>query len=251
MVAQASPIHSVENSVFWNVFTDLKENVSSIDGIKDSLEAMITVDEWLAHLGHTDGEFSNHLDPIKKTLAFPQLVGALAAMRDRWHVLNHSDDPNAPTDFAQSLALTTFHTSEVALAADAWGIHSFKEGLKAIQTTFWSALGVMEGIEFFKEMNRAQELQGKVEKVKHSQKRELLQSKVQLCYLNVLMHVTVLAMAAIALTSLLFASIAHGILFSPVAFLSLTSTWLALNYITYFYSRVIERQEARIPTGVV
>ncbi|NGX26863.1 MAG: hypothetical protein K940chlam6_00789 [Chlamydiae bacterium] len=234
--------------------TDVKKYVSERENAKDALEGVINIFDWMAHLGYSK-EFaeaaSGQLDPIKKTLAIPGFVEALGDMRDKWHILNNSDDQDAFTNLTTSTAVATLNLSESAMAVDAWGIYPLKEGLKAAKTGFWASAGLLDGISFFRELSKAEHLRKKVDGVIDPELKNIYQHRIQLCYLNVLKATTTLAMASIALISLLFASLAHGFLFSPVVFLTLCSAWLILTYTTYFYGKMIDRWENDLPTGMV
>ncbi|MDN3507135.1 MAG: hypothetical protein P0S96_07900 [Simkaniaceae bacterium] len=233
-----------------HIATDVKQYLK--EETKDSLEGVINIFEWMAHLGWNKDfaeKATGQLEPIKQTLAIPGFVSALGNMSDKWHILNHTDEPDAAVNFSKSVALTTLNLCESAMCGDSWGVYSLKEGMKAAKTGFWASAGFLDAVSFFKELNKAGYLQKKVEHVSSSAVKNVVQHKIQLCYLNVLKATTTIAMAAIALTSLLFASLAHGFLFTPVVFLSLASAWLVLTYATHFYGNMIDRWEAALPLG--
>lgn len=226
----------------WPITKDAVEYVKT--ETKDTLEGFINVFDWMAHLGWNKDfaeKASGQLEPIKQTLAIPGFVSALGNMRDKWHILNHTDEPDAAVNFSTSVAVTSLNLCESAMCGDSWGIYSLKEGMKAAKTGFWASAGFLDTVNFFQELNQAGKLQKEIEHLPNSAAKNIVQHKIQLCYLNVLKATSTIAMAAIALTSLLFASIAHGFLFSPVVFLSLTSAWLILTYATHFYGNIIER----------
>jgi|GEM_PF-3427170 len=232
--------------------TDVKEYVKDPDGAKDTLEGFINVFDWMSQLGfHKDfaDKASAQLDPMKQTLAIPGFVAALGNMRDKWHILNHTDESEATVNFSTSVAVTTLNLCESAMCGDSWGVYSLQEGMKAAKTGFWASAGFLDTVSFFRELNKAGHLQKKIEHVPNSANKNVIQHKIQHCYLNVLKATATIAMSAIALTSLLFASLAHGFLFSPIVFLSLASAWLILTYTTHFYGKMIDRWEADLPLG--
>lgn len=233
---------------------DLEGYITTRDGAKDTLEGVINVFDWMKQLGFSK-EFSKNasdqLEPVKQTLAIPGFVVSLGNVREKWHALNKTDDKNAFTDFTQSVAISTLNLSESAMAADSWGVVSLKEGMKSVKTTFWSAIGLIDGIDFFREISKAEILQKEMDEIIDEGRKNIWSHKIQNCYLKVLKSVIMIAMASISLVTLLFASLAHGFLFSPVVFLSLSSAWLVLTYVTHFYGKTIEHWEKAPPVGKV
>lgn len=234
-------------------FTEVKDYVTKRDGAKDTIEGVINVFEWMSHLGYNK-EFADkaadQLNPVKQTLAIPGFVESLGTLRDKWRVLNASDAENATTDFTQSVAISALQFCESAMAVDSWGIYPLKEGMHAAKTGFWGAAGVIDGISFFQQVSKADELSKQIEGIKNKDLKNVYEHKLQLAYLNVAKAASTIAMAGIALTSLLFASLAHGFLFQPVVFLTLASAWLILTYTTHFYGKMIDRWEKELPPGV-
>lgn len=233
------------------VLTDFVNFFKKRDNAKDGIETVINVCDWMYYLGYQKDfvdTIRNDLDPVKQMLAVPAFIESLGIMRDKYRILTHSDDQaSATVDFAQSVAGSSFALSESAIAGDSWNIYELgKEGLKAARTVFWGALAVIVGIDFYRDVDALNLLNKELEVIPTGGRKELLEHKVQKGYLSVLKSVTLLAMCFIALTSLLFASLAQGFLFSPVVFMTLSSAWLILNYTTYFYGKMIDRWENQL-----
>lgn len=232
------------------IWTDTVELLKTRDGKKDALDAAVNVCDWMHHLGYHK-EFVDtirkDLEPVSKAFAIPEFVVSLGELRDKWLIFNHTDDKAGPAvDLVGGLANTTHSLSESALAGDAWGLYELGEGMKSTQTAFWGSLSVMMGIRFIRESETLRVLKNDIKAITNEVVKNLYEHKIQNGYLRVLKVVVLLAMSAIALTSLLFASIAHGFLFSSVAFMTLSSAWLILNYTTYFYGKMIGRWDAEI-----
>ncbi len=234
------------------IWTDAAKYVKTLDGAKDTLEGFINIVDWMAHLGF-EKEFaetaSHDLEPIKQTLAIPGFIESLGTMKDKWSVWNNSDDLDAFTDLTTSVAVSTLKFSESAMVVDSWGIYALKDWMRAAKTGFWASAGLIDGINFCREISKAENLQKDVEGIHSPEKKNVWQHKIYLCYLNVIKATTTIAMATIALISLFFASVAHGFLFSPGVFLTLTSAWLILTYATHFYGKMIDRWEQKVPIG--
>lgn len=219
----------------------------SISGKKDTLEGIVNICDWLHYFKENDVFFnqaSYEVDRIKKTFAFIQLIEGLGKLRDDWYVMTHSDNPEEKfVDLADSTGSICLSTSEASIAAHEWGIYVLKEGLNTVKTIFWGSIAFLEGISFFREIEGLRHLHGEIENVTSKKNRSIFEEKIQLGYLNVLKTVTMLAMSGIMLVSLLFEGLAHGLLFHPAVLLTLGSIWLALRYGTYFYQKMIERNE--------
>jgi hypothetical protein len=233
---------------------DVKDYVKSRSGAKDTLEGVITVFDWMSTLGwHKD--FANHassqLEPIKQGLAIPGFLEALGDVRNKWHVMNHTDDRDATLNFTTSTAVASLNFCESAMALDSWGVISLKEGMKAAKTGFWASIGFLDVVSFFKGLGNVTTLRDRIDRVEDAGKKNILQHRLQHSFMSVLKATCTIAMAGIALTSLLFASIAHGFLFSPIVFLSLASAWLVLEYTTHFYGKMIDRWTTRLHQGQV
>lgn len=236
------------------IWTDTVELLKTRDGKKDAIEATINICDWMHYLGYHE-EFvetiRKDLEPVKKAFAIPAFVVSLGELRDKWHIFNHSDDKSKPSvDLVNSMASTTFSLSESAIAGDSWGLYELGEGMKSARTVFWSSLSIMMGIELFREADSVRFLNRELTSIEQPDKKNLQEHKIQNGYLRVIKTVTLLAMCAISLTSLLFASLAHGFLFSSVLFMTLSSAWIILNYTTYFYGKMIGRWDNEIKTAV-
>lgn len=229
----------------YPVLGDVKDFVGNSSGVKDAMDGVITVCDWVNYFEHDDRGVAAALEPIKSTLAVPQFIENCGKMRERWRILWQADNTQeAAIDFTSSVAATTTSFCESVIAGNSWGVYSLKEGLQAARTAFWSSIAVGDAIYFFDKINQVSNLQERIENVSGAAQKNILNHRIQLGYLNILRSVTMLAMCLISLTSLVFASLAQGFLFSPVVFLTLSSAWLILRYGTHFYKRWIDRLES-------
>lgn len=233
-------------------YVDTVEFVKTLNGEGTILESIINICDWMSHLGYggnRSSRISKELEKLNDTLAAPGVISSLGNMRDKWRLLNTTDNPNAFTKFIKSIAGVTLDLSKTAKAMNEWGIYTLKEGLFKVKTTFWTSIGCIEGIDLFKKMDTLTRLTKQADVATSPEEKNVCEHKIQLTYLYIIKATVSIAMAMIALTSLLFASLAQGFLFSPVVFLTLTSAYLVLTYVTYFYKKMITQWDEELLIG--
>ena len=73
--------------------------------------------------------------------------------------------------------------------------------------------------------------------------QDIYAQKMELANIRIVKDVATVAMAALALISLFFASFAAGLTFIPAAMLGLSCIYIVLKISAYFYDRTIKDQE--------
>ena len=237
--------------------TYLKDFSSSPDGAKTTFEGVIAAIDWMNYFNFFKGdnkEIANKtgktLDTVKSAFAVPAMFIHLNDVRRNYQFYSETDDPDASRLLFNSSMNLANAGGESAICAHSLGAN-LGRGLKAAKSIFWGSLFFLDLVEGYRQYGLIEELRGRMEKAKDAGIKSLIDHKLKLTYLNILKSVTTIAMAVIALTSIFFASIAQGFIFSPVVFLGLTTAWVVLAIITYFYERVIEDNEMAIPAGKV
>ena len=216
--------------------------VTTRSGAKDALEAILNAFEWMAHLdinkAFADGA-RRDLEPVKQGLSVPGFFSSLNDVRREVDHFFNSDDPDSTRRVFNSTMACVNQASESAMFLDSSTIYRIGSGMKAASTAFWGSALALDGVNFFYQIGRAESLNKEISKASDLDHKNILTHKVQHAYLSVLQCVTTIAMAAICLTSILYASIAHGFIFNPVVMLGLCSAWLILQFVNYFYDKMI------------
>lgn len=244
-------ITSVKASENWvrpsDFMKDVTKYVNTADGAQDTLDSIINCFDWMAYLG-INPKFAEHssktLEPINQTLSFPQFLGTLGTLNNKIQRFSNTDDSDVTKDIWDNAMLTGVHGAKSCMALDSWGVYGFKEGMKTIKTVFWSCLVGLDALGMYYEIGEAELLQKTIDCTNDPKLRSIYEHKLQNTKLKVLKNAVIaVAMAPLCLISILFASMAKGLLFHPAVFLSLTSAWCVLNFVTYFYEKAIDRWE--------
>lgn len=187
------------------------------------------------------------LDTINAGLAIPSFLSLLADLRTKIQGVKRSDDPLLKRKLVETSLLATVSGTESALFLDTIKIRPLNEMLNGVKGAFWGSLLLFSGMNIFEGISNAETLDAAWSKAHASQKsfekKEIIQHRIRCNFLTIAKHVTTVAMAAIALVSIFFASIAQGVLFSPLTFFALSTSWVVLNFTTYFYEKMIDRWE--------
>ncbi len=226
---------------------DVSDYVNTADGAQDTLDSIINCFDWMAHLGINE-KFAKHssetFEPINQTLSIPQFFGNVSKLRDHIQKFSNSDDTDATRDIFTSSMCTAIHGAKSCMALDSWGAVSLKESMKTVKTVFWTSLFSLDAVNLYFEIGETEHLKKTIDCTNDPKLRGIYEHKLQNTYLKVLKTAVIaVAMAPLCLISILFASMAQGLLFHPAVMLSLSSAWCVLNFVTYFYERSIERWE--------
>lgn len=231
-------------------FKDASSFLNTGDGVSDTLDAVTNIADWLSHLGFWSkaADATSHaLNPVGQALAIPAFFGNLGALRTSYQKAAYTDDAGALVGVWNHSMLIGVHGAKSLKALDSWGIvDSLKKSMRAINTVFWTGLLGLTAMGLYCEVGEVAHLKETIGKKGDDLKlKAIYEHKLQNAYLKVLEEAVVaVAMAPLCLISLLFAGIAHGILFHPAVMLSLTTAWCALHFTTYFYEKAINRWEA-------
>ncbi|NGX38146.1 MAG: hypothetical protein K1000chlam2_01318 [Chlamydiae bacterium] len=223
--------------------------VTTRSGAKDTLEAIINAFDWMAHLEINQSfakKTSGELELVKQGLAVPGFFSELNTMRREIQHWSNSDDPDATRRVISSALLCVVQGSESVQFLDASKIYHIGKAMKPVLTAFWGALFLLGGGGFFWQIGRAETLNKEIDETKNLEYKNILKHKVQHAYLSVLQNVTMIAMASICLISILFSSMAQGFIFNPVVMIGLGSAWLMLEFVTYFYDKMIDHWDKEL-----
>jgi len=227
-------------------------------GAKDFLlETVLTGLDWIPFFNFSETtqlfskQASRDLEPMKLGLAVPGFFYSLNAFRREYQNLKYSDDPDIHGKLFNHAMVTVNAGSESAMFLDAIHLVELKEGLKAAKGLFWGSALLLDGVDFFRQIDHAKEYQKLKTKTKDPDVKSIYEHRIRLSYLKIVQAITTIAMASITLVAILFASLAQGILFSPIVFLCLATNWVVLNLVNYFYEKVIENQVKMLPFGMV
>lgn len=233
--------------------TDFTKLAGSRDGAKDIIEAVCNACDWMVHLNFNRGialATSTTLEPIGRTFSAIGLLEHMNGLRDQLRVSHVKDGEKLKKDVFHHVTLGIAKAADTARLIHDSGIYVFKQGLNSIKTAFWASLGIFDTVGIYTKAGELQEYKAELAEFEGTEAEGILQSRINLTYLQILQSVTLVAMAAISLVSLVFGSMAQGVLFSPVVMLGLSSSWLILNFVNYFYDRIIvHRQNQLVGAG--
>ncbi|NGX39640.1 MAG: hypothetical protein KR126chlam1_00973 [Chlamydiae bacterium] len=254
-------------------FLDYAVDFAKKDERKDFLEVFITLCDWVPYfnVGEQYKELaergSGTIDTAKKGLAIPGFFSSLNEVRHKTSDFFQKDDDDTGRQLFNASAVTVLNGAESSLFLDATGLVPLKEGLKIAKTLFWAPIFLMEVVDFNYRICQLDDYHEQIatkkddlvknelllevgesgikktrleNRVSHIKEEiSLYESRADYTHLMIIKKVTLLALSSLLLVSILFASMAQGILFAPITLLSLSSSWLALHIITYMYDRVL------------
>lgn len=229
---------------------DVSNFVTSSNGAKDTLDAVINACDWAAHLGihkKLANETAATLNPLKQGFSFFGFFEQVNSLRDVYRLYAKGEGSETAKKAYDHSLIAINNASEAAMCLDATGLYRFKEGMKAIKTTFWSTILLLDTVGFAYDVGQIDNLRQKRDGAKIPEFKEVIDQKISNLSLGMLKRVTTLAMACIALVSILFASLAQGFLFNPVVMLGLSSAFLTLHFVTTFYDKIITHRMNQIP----
>lgn len=239
--------NSVDYSI-GQVAQDFSDMATSRGGAKDLIETVMNGCDWMAHLGINKkiaGETSATLEPIKNMFSGLGFLSHLNALRDQYRISEQKNTGEWKKGVFKDVTLGVADAADAAMFFHNTGVYVFKEGLKSIKTAFWVALGAFDLVNLYNGTDKIKDLRAQLDSAGDLQ-REIVQSRINLTYLSMIQSATTVAMASICLVSLLFASLAQGVLFNPVVMLGLSSAWLVLNFVNYFYDKIICHRQKQL-----
>ena len=190
---------------------------------------------WCSTTAHVET-----VETISSGLAIPNFFFNLGRLRDTYQF--HEGGPGVSREAVKKALLTASAAGESVQFFDTIQVVALsKEALKSAKSVFWGALLGFDLMNIFDGIRNAETLEADLKSALNPVDKEILQHRINHNFLSIAQSATLVAMASIALVSILFVSLAQGILFSPIVFLSLSSAWIILNYTTYFYGKMIDR----------
>ncbi|MBS0630085.1 MAG: hypothetical protein JSS30_07695 [Verrucomicrobia bacterium] len=208
--------------------------------MSDVVELGANICEWTHELTGNERaeEIGEKLEVFEKFFAVPgafEKAGKLKASWERWL------DGGPVTPIVENGLLLTNKVAKSAQFFDATGIAPLKEGLRTAKGFFWGTLGIFDSIQVVKSISEAGKLDKQIKETADREEKTIIEHRWQIAFLNVIKSVNTIAQSVIALISIFFVSLAQGIIFSPIVFLGLTSTWLALNFGVHFYDKIVDQ----------
>jgi len=205
--------------------------------ISDLVETVITGLNWVhaatgSQNAHDTAEGFEVLEEACALPAIPEKIGA---------VKTHLEEGENLKAFQSGLLLGT-KVAKSAKFFNSIDVMPLGEHLKTANGVFWGCLGVFDSINIIGSVNEAHELNKKYNSATEADK-SILNHRFWIACLNVVKAVNCVAQACIALVGILFTSIATGIIFNPLVFLALTTSWLTLNFGIHYYEKFVDKWE--------
>lgn len=212
--------------------------------MSDVVEAGANICEWTHELtgNETAHVCAEKLEVLEKFFAIPGVFEKAGKFKASWERWENGKDSALPV--VESGLLLGNKAAKLAQFTDAIGVVPLKEGLDAAKGSFWGTLGIFETIQVYRNVDAIQTLNGKIKEVADTGEKEILEHRWQITVLSIIRSVNTIAQSLIALVSIFFVSMAHGLLFSPLVFLGLTSTWLTLHFGIHFYEKIVDKWAA-------
>ncbi len=211
--------------------------------IADVVEAGANICEWTHVLtgneyAHETGETLETLEQVCALPAFFEKLGGLKSSWTKWH-----QGTGRFTKVAQNGLMVANKAVKSSFFFNSIDLIQLKD-TKIARGVFWSTLGVVDTISVWDSIQEVKKLDEKIKETTNGEEKGILGHRWNIAALNIVKSVNCIAQAAIALVSILFVSVAHGIIFSPLVFLGLTSSWLMLNFGTHFYDKMVDKWDA-------
>lgn len=216
-----------------------KQTVSLLKSpeISDVVETAIVGLQWFntatgSERAHDAAEGFEILEEACALPALPEKIGA---------VKTHLEEGENLKAFQSGLLLGT-KAAKSAKFFNSINVLPLGEHLKTANGVFWGCLGLFDSINIVGSVKEAHELNKNYNSAKDADK-SILNHRFWIACLNVVKAVNCVAQACIALVAILFTSIATGIIFNPLVFLALTTSWLTLNFGIHYYEKFVDKWE--------
>lgn len=212
--------------------------------IADVVEAGANICEWTHEL--TGNEYAHETGETLETL---EQICAIPAVFEKWGGLKTSwrkwdQGTGRFTKVVQNGLMVANKAAKSTFFFNSIDLIQLKDNMKIARGIFWSTLGVVDSISVWDSIQEVKKLDEQIKETTNGEKKGILGHRWNIAALNIVKSVNCIAQAAIALVSILFVSLAHGIIFSPLVFLGLTSSWLMLNFGTHFYDKMVDKWDA-------
>lgn len=234
---------------YFNIET---EKLLNSPEIADVVEAGANICEWTHEL--TGSEYAHEtgetLEILEQACALPAFFEKLGSLRNNWSKWELGT--GKLTKVVQSGLMVANKAAKSSIFLNSVDVFHLKGNMSMVRGVFWSTLGIFDSINVVEVIQEVTELDKQIKETTNTEKREILGHRWQIAALNVVKSVNCIAQACIALIGIFFVSLAHGVIFSPLVFLGLTSSWLILNFGTHFYEKIVNKWDAeRILTALL
>ncbi len=134
--------------------------------------------------------------------------------------------------------------SESMMFFDKSQIFPLSEGVAStFEGVFWITAGVLDGWDIFDQVEESDHCYTQSKAAYDPRVRDYYQQRVELANIRLVKNITTVAMAALALVSLFFASLVAGVTAISTAMLGLSCVYIILKIASYFYQRTIDDQK--------
>lgn len=134
-------------------------------------------------------------------------------------------------------------SADAALFLDSAKIVNLKGAALPVEGAMWGAGGLYDVWDLVQQVRDSEIHGANMEKATAPEAKDLHRSKRYLANLTIIKNVTSIALAVIAIISLIFGYMAMGVMIVPIVFLALSTLFVVLNIVTYFYGRMVEDQQ--------
>ena len=202
----------------------------------DCVEAAITTLQWVNKATGNEAalEAADKLEILELAFALPGVVEKIGDIK-----ANVEKGKNLKA--AQSGLLLGVKAAKSAKFFNSIDVIALKDHLKTANGIFWGCLGAFDAINIPLYVIEAGELNKQYNTAKKDEDKSIINHRFWIACLNVAKSVNCVAQACIALVSILFVSLAHGLIFNPLVFLSLTTSWLILNFGIHYYEKFVDK----------
>lgn len=215
--------------------------------IADVVEAGANICEWTHEL--TGSEYAHEtgetLETLEQVCAIPAFFEKLGGLKNSW--TKWDSGKGKFTRVVQNGLMVANKAAKSSFFFNSIDLIQLKDNMKIARGVFWSTLGVVDSISVWDSIQEVKKLDEQIKETTNGEEKNILGHRWNIAALNIVKSVNCIAQAAIALVSILFVSLAHGIIFSPLVFLGLTSSWLILNFGTHFYDKMVDKWAASLP----
>lgn len=227
---------------------DCCDFITSVQGSKFTLDVAMNVSDWFKffHFKEKASDLvSKTLDPLRNTFDVLDLVKYANCLKNDLFYSSKDSENWQKNAFSHTAAAIGSAAGTLRFLHQ-MGFFVLEKALKGVRAVYWVAFGLVDTLDIWGKLGEIRSLENRMSSVSSPQK-DLMQSRVNLVYLQVLQSITFIAIAAISLISLVFVSIAECVLLnSSVVILVLSSCWLSLECFNYFYEKIINHQETQL-----
>lgn len=135
-----------------------------------------------------------------------------------------------------SESLMFLNESKILPHPESWG--------GPIEGVFWITAGILDGWNMGEQIHKSDYYYNESQKVNKPELKSYYESARDLANLRIVKSISTVAMAALALVSLFFASLVAGVAWISTAMLGLSCVYIVLKIASHFYQKSLDDQEA-------